>query len=85
MRNEECVADIDLFRTCQILTLTPHKEFNHCVSSILSERKCNFNEIKQKDVAVYNNSQSFTYCLHIMDQGNVCPRQRVCSTCHTHN
>ena len=39
MTNEECVADIDLVRTCHILTLTPHKEFNHCGSSILSEKK----------------------------------------------
>ena len=41
MRNEECVADIDLVRICQILT---------------QKRKCDFSEIKQKNIAVYNNS-----------------------------
>ena len=48
------------------------------------KRKCDFNEIEQKDVAVYNNSQSYTY---IRDQGNVHPKQHVYiySACHMHN
>ena len=32
MENEELVADIDLVRICQVLTLT-QRAFNHCVGS----------------------------------------------------
>ena len=56
MKNEVFVADIDLVRICQVLTLT-HRAFNHCVQvQYCHKRKYDFNNIKQKDVAVYNNS-----------------------------
>ena len=72
MRNEEYVADIDL-----VPDLDSDTTIKNSITVLIQycqKRKCDFNEIKQEDVAVYNNSQSYTYCLHIRDQGNVCPK-----------
>ena len=57
MRNVECVADIDLHghNLPDLYSDTTIKNSITVLVQYCQKRKCDFNEIKQNDVAVYNN------------------------------